>query len=610
MQTMFLTIRRNRLCSRAAALVVVLLLIPTMAAAQERQITDIKVIGNERISTEAILAAIELKPGMAFTEQAVQKAKQAIESMGYFEAGVTTGIESVDSGVTVVFNVIENPVVKEIKITGNTVVDTEKLLSLMRTSVGSVLNTNTLLQQDTRAIENYYSDLGYSVYVTEEIGIDPETGVLTVPIMEIRIEEIRITGNRKTKTYVILREMEQKPGDVYNRKILFSDLQRIYDLGIFEREAIEPYKLEAGSELGKAIITIPLKESKTGEISIGLGYSSRQRLIGQARLSESNFRGRAQSVSLSWEQSGARGSSFEAGFFEPWLDKKHTSLSVNIYNKLIFRFASDILGGAVNTDDDYDERRQGGSVTLSRPFTRNSRGYVTLRSESVDTNVESISSVLAADGNVSSGTLRFTHDVRDSALDPFAGTYNSYAVEVGRADFANQADSDDTTFAKYSIDLRRYFSKGGPRKELDEQRPRLAVRLMAGSLSGNVPFFEQYFLGGAETLRGFREDRFWGRRMFLASAEYRFPLASSLTGVAFVDYGDAWGASPQFRLPASTPTDPLNTLLEDMPQHEGFSPNLGYGVGIRVQTPIGPLRLDYGLSEEGSRAHFSIGHVF
>jgi len=618
--------------TRVAALLAIVLLIPGVAIAQERQIAEIKIVGNERILNEAILAAVALKPGMAFSEQAVQEAKQAIESMGYFQPGVTVGTESVESGVRLVFNLAENPVVKEVKITGNTVVETEKLLSLMRTSVGNVLNTNTLLQQDVRAIENYYEDQGYAAYVTEEIGIDPETGALNIPITEIRIEAMRITGNKKTKDYVILREMQQKPGDVYNVKALFNDVQRVYDLGMFELEGAVPYKTETGSDLGKVAITIPVKERKTGEVSVGFGYSSRQRLVGQARLSETNFRGRGQTVNLLWEQSGTRGSSYEAGFFEPWLDSKHTSLGVNLYNKLIFRFSSGVFGTSGSTVNDYDERRKGGSTTISRPFGRANRGFLTLRSESVTTNIENADlalGIISQDATVTSGTTRFTNDTRDSQLDPFGGSYNSYAVELGKARF----EGDSSTFSKYSLDFRRYFSKGGPRRELNEKRQRLAVRLMGGSLSGTVPFFEQYFIGGAETLRGFREDRFWGRNLFLASAEYRFPVAQSLTGVVFADYGDAWGAPEQFQKKPVPDTNPDGTimkdaggnviykrdtlgnlimtdLIDDFPQHTGFSPNLGYGIGIRVQTPLGPLRLDYGFSSEGSRAHFSIGHAF
>lgn len=616
---MYLVMGRNSIYRRLMALpAIMLMLAPGLAFAQEKNISEITITGNDHVSTESVLAAITLKPGAPFSELTVQQAKQAIESMGYFQPGVTVGTETVDSGVKLVFNVVENPVVKEIKITGNTVIETEKLMSLLRTSVGSVLNTNTLLQQDVKAIEAYYENEGYAAYVTEEIGIDPQTGVLKIPIMEIKIENIKVTGNKKTRSQVILREMQQKPGDVYNLKTLYGDIQRIYDLNIFELEGAVPYKTEPGSDLGKIVIVIPVKEKQTGAVTLGLGYSSKQKLVGQAKVSEDNFRGRAQKVNLLWEQSGTRGSSYEAGFFEPWLDSHQTSLGVNLYNKLIFRFSSNVFAGGTDSANDYDERRKGGSITVGRPLSKINRGFLTLRSESVDTSiVESVFDPslfnLNQSATIASGTGRLSNDTRDSQIDPYIGGYNSLALEVGNSDFQRQnlaAEIKDLkgTFVKYSIDGRRYLSKGGARKELTEQRPRIALRVMGGSVSGEVPFFEQYFVGGAESLRGYKEDRFWGKNMLLASAEYRFPLAKSLTGVGFVDYGDAWGSPEEYRL--RVVGIETKDLIDGFTQHEGFSGNLGYGIGIRVQTPLGPLRLDYGFSSEGSRAHFSIGQAF
>ncbi len=91
--------------------------------------------------------------------------------------------------------------------------------------------------------------------------------------------------------------------------------------------------------------------------------------------------------------------------------------------------------------------------------------------------------------------------------------------------------------------------------------------------------------------------------MFLASAEYRRPLAQALTGVLFVDVGDAWNSRSAFQF-----DDP--SLQTRYRQHSGFSPQVGAGVGLRVTTPIGPIRLDYGFGSDGSRLHFSIGHSF
>ena len=91
--------------------------------------------------------------------------------------------------------------------------------------------------------------------------------------------------------------------------------------------------------------------------------------------------------------------------------------------------------------------------------------------------------------------------------------------------------------------------------------------------------------------------------MFLTSGEYRRPLAQALTGVLFVDLGDAWGSRSAFQF-----TDP--TLQTRFRQHSGFSPHAAVGLGLRVTTPIGPIRLDYGYGSEGGRLHFSIDHSF
>jgi outer membrane protein insertion porin family len=126
---------------------------------------------------------------------------------------------------------------------------------------------------------------------------------------------------------------------------------------------------------------------------------------------------------------------------------------------------------------------------------------------------------------------------------------------------------------------------------------------MVGTTVGNIPFFEQFFVGGAETLRGYLEDRFWGNSMYLASIEYRRPIMKSIVGVLFVDVGDAFGSESIFRFRN-------RGLRTDFDQHGGIRPFASVGIGLRVATPIGPIRLDFGYGEEGGRTHFSIGHAF
>ncbi|MGQ9454425.1 MAG: BamA/OMP85 family outer membrane protein [Armatimonadota bacterium] len=595
-----------------AFMVIVFLVAGMVSDAQQppKRVVEVVVSGNRNINVETILNAVSLKVGDDYSDEAVARDQAAIMSLGYFVA-VTVHKEDLPDGMKVTYEVTENPKVADIKIVGSDPVPVSKILDLMKTRPGHVLNTTTL-SQDIESIQSYYTGEGYIAFVTPDVGVDPQTGVLTVPILVNVVESVEIDGNRKTKEYVFLREMKTKPGSVFNIKVLKEDILRIFSLDILED--IKPYQILPGSEIGKVKIVIPVVEKKTGQVSVGVGYSSRQRLVGQARLSETNFRGRGQGLSLLWEQGTVDAvggpASYEVGFYEPWLDSKHTSLSVSAYNKLLYRFAQGVFGSAAFINNEaYSERHKGGEVTLSRPLTEKTRVYVGARAEHVDTSPSLLSLTgdivkIAQKGSVAVGSLRLVHDTRDFPLDPAAGRYEGISLEFGATNavrFGPAPTFDeipfDGSFSKFSLDFRRYFSKGGRKTELQEKRTTLAVRFRAGVASGKLPFFEQFFVGGSESLRGYREDRFWGDSMLLLSVELRKPIAQAITGVIFFDYGDAWGGNPDF-------------FIGELEQDKSFNGHYGVGVGMRVTTPIGHIRLDYGYGSEGARTHFSMGQAF
>lgn len=602
--------------NRVSALILVaafLMTIPGAGFAQSVKVVEVAISGNTNINSDTIRNAVTLKPGMDYTEQEIEKDRGAIMALGYFSA-VTPHKEDMPGGVKVTYEVTENPRISDVKIVGSAPITPDKVLGLMKTKPNQVLNTTTL-NQDIEAVQAYYGDQGYIAYVTEDIGVDPKTGVLTVPILVNRVESVVITGNKKTKAWALLREMKTQPGQVFNVKILKEDIIRIYNLDILED--IKPYQITPGAEIGMVKITVPVVEKKTGLVSVGFGYSSRQRLVGQARLAETNFRGRAQGVNLLWQQGTSQAvggsASEELGFYEPWIDKKHTSLSVNAYNKLLYRFSSGIFSStSFSNDQNYSERHQGGDITLSRPLSERTRLFLGTRYEDVTTD-ESLLQGLGAyapmvmQGVVAAGSLRLVHNTRDFDLDPGAGQYDGLSIEYGTVNgntFSSNSPSPgfsetpfDGPFNKASIDIRRYFSKGGRKLTPQDKRVTLAFRLRAGISSGKLPFFEQFFVGGAESLRGYQEDRFWGDNMLLTSVELRKPIAQSISGVLFLDYGGAWAGNPEF-------------FITQLPQSQTFQGNVGTGVGIRVNTPIGHLRLDYGIGSEGGRTHFSMGQAF
>jgi outer membrane protein insertion porin family len=576
-------------------------------------VAQVNVAGNERISKEAILAVLSTKAGEELSPEKIARDQDAIKRMGFFRNVAAPRIEDSPAGKIVTFVVAEYPVVKQIQITGNKVIPTEAIRAVLATKEGDVLNTN-VLEQDLDRIKRLYQEKGYVGQVTEQLAVGfEETGILSIPIQELTVESIKIVGNRKTKTSVITRELRLTPGQAYNVNELRKDYGRVEHLDLFE--SIEP-KPEVGTEPGKVVINWAVKEKRTGQVSVGLGYSARERLVGRAELSETNFRGRGQGLNLSWQvgSSEGGGNSIELGFFEPYLDHRHTSLSVNVYNKVVYRFSTDLFQSNTSTGQDarYNERRKGGAFTLARPLSDITRLSFGVRAENVQTsNLQAIDPNFPhQDGTVYSGTVRGIRDTRDYATNPTGGGLNTAWVELGHANLTDTGPDafGSANFGKYVADLRRYVPlrphrATNPAERQRERVPVLALRLMGGLSSGKLPYFEQFFIGGADSLRGYLEDRFWGDKMFLASGEFRYPLASSLVGVAFADLGDAWASSQNFEF--SDPT--LQTRYE---QHPNFSPRYGVGFGIRVVTPLGPLRLDYAYGQEGGRTHFSIGHSF
>jgi outer membrane protein insertion porin family len=326
--------------------------------------------------------------------------------------------------------------------------------------------------------------------------------------------------------------------------------------------------------------------------------------------------GRGQQVNFLWETGGlANRNSFEVHFTEPWLDKRHTSLSLSLFDKAVYRFTQRIgsfdPGSSVTDSDYYYETHRGGQITVSRPFSDTYRGFVGLRHDNVSVpnlTLEDIDRRILQNGALSGINFRLTHNTRDFDLEPATGGYETYTMDLGRADLKPVGEPEPgeeetgvfgiLNYTRYGVDARRYFSPQGRRVNPKDRRTVFAFRLMSGSSGGTLPFSEQWFMGGAESLRGYQEDRFWGSNMFLFSGEYRHPLAQSLTGVVFADLGDAWGGPYK------------DVQLLGFEQHSNFSPSLGFGIGLRVITPIGPIRIDQGFGREGARTHFSIGHVF
>jgi len=581
------------------------------------KVARITIRGNSAISTEAIRAYIAQKIGSPYNPTLADRDRDQIKGMGYFngEIGLSATPNGV-GGVDETYTVAENPVIKRIVFTANTAngqpsVPSDKLKSLIDTHEGQVLNTNTLVRDIDKLFNHnsgYMRQQGYIADVSADINIDPNTGTLTIPLVEAYIQEIRVTGNKKTKIAVVTRELRSRPGDVLNEQRLQKDLTRVYNLGLFDQ--VGPLD-EQPTDVGKVIIAIPVVEKRSGQVSVGVGYSSTSKLVGRAELAENNFRGMGERVSLNAEVGGISStSSLRLGFFEPYLDKEHTSLNVSIYNEVIYRFSSNVYSSATQTgtSSDYTEQHRGVTLGVNRPLSDTKSAGLTFRTESVKANNFNTpvqDTFIRQQGTVTALGAQYSSNTRDQDFSPASGGLYSGSYEYGLANTTTVGNSPSPlapgrhTVNKVGVDLRQYISLQGPRKpgDLKSAKRVFAVHLLLGFSNRDVPFFEQYFLGGADSLRGADTDRFWGNNLALAQGELRIPVSKSdsFQGVLFTDIGDAWGSIYQG---------------QGLAQHNQFSLQSDYGVGVRLVTPIGPIRVDYALGRGGGKTQFSIGQSF
>ncbi|MBI2844872.1 MAG: BamA/TamA family outer membrane protein [Armatimonadetes bacterium] len=490
-------------------------------------------------------------------------------------------------------------IVNRVEFTGNTVLSDDELRKIAGIEEGQLLST-LKLQSAISAIEQAYRERGYAAVVADDVlkGFQ-ETGALALPVIEVKVAEVKIEGLRKTREVVVRRMLEQGPGDLYNIFALRRDAERLFALGIFESVDATLEQTERPEEI---IVVWQIDElEKTGYVNFGGSYGATGGLIGSINVVWANFRGRAEHIRLSTSVGSIRGRlGAELFYFNPWIARS-TSLSARLFSGPRYRFSQDL---AAETDR-YFERRTGGQIVAARTLSGSRQFSLGTRYESVD--VQNLPLELfalaigSADGSVAavSGQLRI--DSRDSFTYPTRGGMWSAFIEPARADLD---DGGVRWTAKGIGEFQRFIRLDPvavqPLEGTEGRRPRvIAFRLRAGTSAGDLPFFEQYFLGGTLSLRGYREERFWGENMVLATAEYRQPISRALTAVGFVDVGDAWGSAFQFEPGVAT----------EFRQHGSLSPRAGVGVGIRYTTLLGPLGLDFAWGEE-FRTHLVLGQAF
>lgn len=564
-----------------------------------KTITKQIIEGNVAVPEAEIAAALKTKPGMQFTEAGLSEDLSAIYDLGWFY-DLRPEFKTVPEGVQVIYHVMENPVYQKTEVEGNTVLNKQRVASFFDLEQGKIANLKNI-NKCVQKLEEEYRSNGYILARVTDVHMEKD-GTLKVAVNEGVVEGFKVKGNVKTKDYVVTREMKLKKGEPFNAKAARRSMQRVYNLGYFEDVNI---KLNPGREPNGVEVEISVVEMNTGTFGIGAGYSNADGFVGMVSIGDKNFRGIGDKINLRWEFGGEDNKNYDFSYTRPWLDDKETSATINLYD-ITNEYAD------YNIDGDeiarYDKKRRGQEITFSRrthnEFVSN---YITIKNRDDiykgeadgyenDPNQYYEPGFNKSDkfekdwmpenymdrrkenfGVTRSITLGRVYDSRDNIYDPHEGKRIGYSVEWAGG------MGGDFDFTKWTADWRYYFRAGGESV--------WALNLGAGYASGDMPLSQRFTMGGSDTLRGYEDDQFRGNSMLKATLEYRFPIAKKVQGVLFTDNGYAW--------------DKRHEDEFDM----GLLKN-SYGVGLRINSPLGPVKLDYGYGEDGGKFHFSFGGQF
>lgn len=560
---------------------------------ENKTIKNIEFYGLNSVPQSEITDKMQMKAGEEYTREKMQADLKTIYETGYFtEKMKAIPTTNPDGTVSVKIVVEENIPVKDFTIEGNSVISTEDILATLTGMKGKPQNI-TQLNIAISKIQELYQEKGYILARIDSVTDDPD-GTINISIKEGIIDKIMIEGNEKTKDYIVARNILTEPGMIYNENLIKEDLVRLYATQAFKDVTRE---IEPSEEIPDAYdITIKIQEQRTASISVGGGLDTVTGLFGSMGITENNFRGRCERLSLT----GLVGTGVilndssvkdhmniqaELSYFKPYFYNADTSLNTRIF----FRdFGSYQVPLAV-------ERRYGGEVTLAHKlkFNRHATGTFSLGAENIDVKEGDFNGISALyrrynipiserakqleGGLFLSLSPALLYDTRDSATVTRHGTMASLRFDenIGLNGF-------DKTNGKLTGMIKQYIPVA--------KKSSLSFTVKGGgAIHGDIPEVMAYRLGGPYTVRGFKMSGVGtGNAFIMGSAEFATPIPfldrtriAFLNNLRFTVWADA----------GKVFDGTITNQLYDRPMYA-----VSAGVGLKVFIPgMGPLSIDYGI---------------
>jgi outer membrane protein insertion porin family len=577
-------------------------------------IADVKFTGNTVFKPKEILKVMKTRKDSLFSSGVLKEEEfqadlenivQLYRSKGYIDVKIADVKREYNTEKTKIWITIDIAEGKQyfigvIAIEGNEKFGLPELQKELKSKPEDVFSPPAL-NKDLARIRDFYYSRGYiDARVRANTSLDEKTGKMDIVFNIVEgeityVNRVEVRGNSRTKDIVIRREVAVIPGQICDSIKIKKSQERLQNLGYFKYVDVS---LRPTDEKRKKDVVIEVEEQKTGEISFGAGYSSIDYLIGFIEISQKNFDllnfpsfiGGGQKLRFRTEI-GSKRQDYVLSFTEPWFMGRRLSAGFDVFKRTRKYYSKY-----------FEEKRLGGDIRFGKELGEYNRGDLIYTYQKIDiTNVRDDASweikQEAGTRYVGSVGLGLTRDTRDSWILPTKGYRLNLTPEVagigGDTDFTKVTGSASIYFPLFWEHILRLGTQAG-------------VVEQYGS-SERVPIFDRFFLGGANTVRGFKyraisprdenDEPIGGKTMGMATAEYTFPLITRVRGACFFDIGGVFPEAGQFDL------DKLNGAV---------------GVGVRLNLPIGPIQVDYGWpvitdeNNEGAdgKLSFTMGSTF
>lgn len=579
-------------------------------------ITAIRFEGNDSFKAKELRKAIKMKPRNLLSfitkdgrvdqekiDQDVLSLREFYQNHGYVDVEVPQPeVNQLNGGrAELLFRIHEGRQyhVRKVEVVGASVFPVEEVRSHVKTADGAVVSAKTI-KDDVKAIQDLYGARGYV-----DLSVNSETTPAGDSLLDVTyrldegtqsyVERINIQGNTRTKDKVIRRELAVAPGDLYDTTRVDTSKKRLENLKYFSR--VDTYPSDTGIP-GRKDLNVLVEEQRTGSFNFGAGFSSIDSLLGFVEIQQSNF-----DLTHPWDftgggqrmrtrlQYGTQRKDFTISLTEPWFMDKQLSVG----GELFYHDASYV-------SDVYNQRDYGFDLNVRKPIGQFTSVRFDYKIEDVTIyNLQGTGllspQILAAKGNYvkSSVSGMISYDTRDSLFLTRKGHH---------VDFTMFTSGLGGNVKDYGFDLEaaQYFSL--PYDTIFTLDGELAT--VTGFGGSGVPIFDRLYLGGANNLRGFKyrdvgpKDIFGepigGNTLARFTAEYTYPIVERVRGAVFYDVGFVNPGNYSFT------TGNVNSDV---------------GIGVRLDLPIGPVRIDYGFplqkdsfSSGGGKFNFNVGYQF